>query len=182
VPDPTDPRLAALQNVQDTSRAYGRGRRRREPDANVDPVFRAALETSDPEQRRAQMAEYARQRAQALFPQAPAMPPTGGALAGAGAAVRAPVGARGAQVVRDAFPQGNAFADVGSPPPSEADVMSQIDPDLGDEAYERGDEMRIDARDAADARAAQSPTAEPGDGIDQIGRAAQAILARRRSR
>jgi hypothetical protein len=74
MPDPSDPREAALNNIQDSSRAYGRGRRRGDT-ANVDPAFAAALEITDPEQRRAALAQYARQRAQALFPneaQAPA--------------------------------------------------------------------------------------------------------------
>lgn len=183
MPDPTDPRLAALQNVQDTSRAYGRGRRRRE-DANVDPVFRAALETSDPEQRRAAMADYARQRAQGLFQQ-PA-PPMAGALAGAGAAGRAPMGARGAQLVRDAFPEGEAFAGLGTPAPSQASVIGQVDPDAADELYEHADDMRLDARDAEEAaEGAPRMPARTSDGIDQIGNAAtnlERILARRRSR
>lgn len=65
MPDPTDPRDAALSNIQDTSRAYGRGRRRGST-ANVDPAFTAALEITDPEQRRAALAQYARQRAQGV--------------------------------------------------------------------------------------------------------------------
>jgi hypothetical protein len=67
MPEP-DPRDRALQNIQDSSRAYGRGRRRGDT-ANVDPAFAAALEITDPEQRRAALSQYARQRAQGMMPQ-----------------------------------------------------------------------------------------------------------------
>ena len=109
MPEP-DPRDRALQNIQDSSRAYGRGRRRGDT-ANVDPAFAAALEITDPEQRRAALSQYARQRAQSMFePEASPMP-------------------NGSALVRQAFPNGNAFADAqegAMPLPSQADVMGQM--------------------------------------------------------
>lgn len=122
-----DPRLAALQNIQDTSRAYGRSRRRGEPDANVDPAFRAAVEIADPEQRRAALAQYARQRAQGLFPQQ-------GAPQGAQPAMQ------GRDIVAAAFPEGNAFAGVqrgAAPLPRQADVLAQLAADDGGGADDR---------------------------------------------
>jgi hypothetical protein len=111
MPDPNDPRRAALQNITQSSRAYGRDRRRGD-DASTDPAFRAALEMQDPEARRAALAEYARGRAQGMFAQPQAAPmPNGG------------------DVVAQAFPDDNAFADVqrnAAPLPSQADVMGQM--------------------------------------------------------
>lgn len=70
MPDPNDPRARALANITQSSRAFGRDRRRGE-DASTDPAFQAALTERDPARRREMLAQYARGRAQDLFPPAP---------------------------------------------------------------------------------------------------------------
>lgn len=182
MPDPTDPRDAALSNIQDTSRAYGRGRRRGST-ANVDPSFTAALELTDPEQRRAALAQYARQRAQGLFaPPGNDMP-------------------QGSDVVQQAFPQGDAFAPVvqGASMPTQDDVMSQFGPPpprgmmAGMGAAMAGANDGIDTMndmrdEAAIEKRNDTLTTEPDadDGISRMGNAAEAleqqIMARRRRR
>lgn len=117
MPDPSDPRMAAINNIQASSRAYGRSRRRG-LSANEDPAFRAAMEIADPEQRRVALAQYARQRAAALFPEQSAQP-------------------TGRDIVQQAFPSGDAFAQVqrrAPPMPSQADVMGQMPPMHADAA------------------------------------------------
>lgn len=68
MPDPNDPRARVLANITQSSRAFGRDRRRGE-DASTDPAFQAALTERDPERRRAALSEYARGRARDLFPE-----------------------------------------------------------------------------------------------------------------
>jgi hypothetical protein len=120
-----DPAEQALENIQTSARGYNRGRRRGDT-ANVDPEFVAAMEITDPEQRRAALAQYARQRASSMF--APPGTPTG--------ATPMP---QGADVVRQAFPEGDAFASVADSASQvrQADVVPPAPPSRADMAEDK---------------------------------------------
>ena len=165
--------MAALNNIQASSRAYGRNRRRG-LDANEDPAFRAAVEIADPEQRRAALAQYARERANALF----ATPADPGATSGR-------------DIVNRAFPGGDAFADVTSaarpvqqadlapamPPASAAAAgaaMAAMDPwDRMDEANARADDLRIEAQDPTLDAVSNKPPVIPRTGYRPYSEAAE---------
>ena len=131
--DPTDPQTAALANIQNAGRTYNRGRRRG-AQANTDPAFLAAVETTDPAARREALAQYARGSASELFPgQAGSAPPNG------------------RDVVNQAFPQGDAFAPVqaaAAPLPTQADVMSQVAPRRAVQINRQPDSARMEAAEA----------------------------------
>lgn len=144
--DPTDPQTAALANIQNAGRTYNRGRRRG-AQANMDPAFLAAVETTDPAARREALAAYARSRASALFPGGQEPP-------------------NGRDVVAQAFPQGNAFAPVergAAPLPSQADVMSQVAPRRAVPMGQRMDEAR--AKMAEEAANPMPDEMSPGEGM-----------------
>jgi hypothetical protein len=150
MPDPMDPRDAALANIQDSSRAFGRGRRRGDT-ANVDPAFAAALELTDPEQRRAALAQYARQRAQALFPEQ-----------------TAPV-------------ESGLMPDMGDAPMFSVEDKLALAPTYGDqvdERNERNDDARIESRNAGKPPPDEYVSEVPADGISQIGDAVTALQQR----
>jgi hypothetical protein len=195
--------MAALNNIQDSSRAYGRGRRRGTT-ANEDPAFRAALEIADPAARREAMAQYARQRAGAMFApegnMAPAPMPT---QADVMSQVRGEPAPAAINPNPAGMPDGDEddrmYADMmkyGSPGDVEA---WQATPNVGYEDSPESTRARTNAgkqilapryqeridegNDRADDAVIESaPTPPARDGIDAIGDAAQAILARRRRR
>ena len=144
--DPTDPQTAALANIQNAGRTYNRGRRRG-AQANTDPAFLAAVETTDPAARREALAQYARGRASELFPgQAGSAPPNG------------------RDVVNQAFPQGDAFAPVveaAAPLPTQADVMSQVAPRRAVPMGQRMDEANAKMREEASGMGADLGRVDP---------------------
>lgn len=211
MPDPSDPRLAALNNIQTQSRTYGRNRRRG-IDANEDPAFRAAIEIADPEQRRAALAQYARQRASGLFP------PSGTPDTNASDDERMYrdiqiYGGPGDMQTWQSMPLNGMRED--SPEATRArtnlgkELLAPRYQERMDEEADRADDLRIEAQDPTlDATSSKPPAiprgyseaaemetpaehaAEPmepdhghtGDGISRIGQAAQDLLIRARRR